>query len=139
MFCSDKTSKRVRLFSFVNTAFYHIFRVCEEIRGCIYRRAAIMGKELFPETIIKNLSITFYSYYYIMTPRYRLQQARRILESRLLKHITNLSDFEKKMISTAFYRLYLDLWVVMMFTYMYTTTINNNHICYLINGCEKQR
>ena len=30
-----------------------------------------------------------------MTPKYRLQQPRRILESKLLKHITNLSDFEK--------------------------------------------
>ena len=27
-----------------------------------------------------------------MTPRHRLQQARRVLESRLLKHITNLND-----------------------------------------------
>ena len=76
-------------------AVYHIFRVCKEIRSFICHRAAIMGKELFPETIMKNLSITFYSYYYIMTPRYRLQQPRRILESKLLKHITNLSDFEK--------------------------------------------
>ena len=30
-----------------------------------------------------------------MTPRYRLEQPRRILESRLLKHITNLNDVEK--------------------------------------------
>ena len=96
MFCSDQTRKRVRLISFGDTAFHHIFRVGEEIRSCKCRRAAIMGKELFPETIIKNLSITFYSYYYYMTPRYRLQQPRRILESKLLKHITNLSDFEKK-------------------------------------------
>ena len=30
-----------------------------------------------------------------MTPKHRLQQPRRILESKLLKHIKNLSDFEK--------------------------------------------
>ena len=30
-----------------------------------------------------------------MTPKYRLQQPKRILESKLLKHITNLIDFEK--------------------------------------------
>ena len=30
-----------------------------------------------------------------MTPRHRLQQPRRVLESRLLKHITNLNDDEK--------------------------------------------
>ena len=37
-----------------------------------------------------------YSYYYIMTPKYRLQQPRRISESKRLKHLTNLSDFEKR-------------------------------------------
>ena len=30
-----------------------------------------------------------------MSPKYRLKQPRRILESKLLKHIKNLSDFEK--------------------------------------------
>ena len=30
-----------------------------------------------------------------MTPRHRLQQPRKVLESRLLKHITNLNDDEK--------------------------------------------
>ena len=41
------------------------------------------------------MSITFFSYYYIMTPRHRLEQPRRVLESKLLKHITNLNDDEK--------------------------------------------
>ena len=30
-----------------------------------------------------------------MTPRHRLEQPRRVLESKLLKHITNLNDDEK--------------------------------------------
>ena len=30
-----------------------------------------------------------------MTPKYRLQQPRKILESKLFKHITNLSELEK--------------------------------------------
>ena len=47
------------------------------------------------DTVIKNMSITFLSYYYIMTPRHRLEQPRKVLESKLLKHITNLNDDEK--------------------------------------------
>ena len=88
-------SKSTPLYSFDNDGSYHISRLCKEISRCIRHRAKIIRKELFPETIIKNLSIIFYSYYYVMTPRYRLQQPRRILESKLFKHITNLSDFEK--------------------------------------------
>ena len=30
-----------------------------------------------------------------MTPRHRLEQPRKVLESKLLKHITNLNDDEK--------------------------------------------
>ena len=41
------------------------------------------------------MSITFFLYYYIMTPRHRLEQPRKVLESKLLKHITNLNDDEK--------------------------------------------
>ena len=53
------------------------------------------GEKLSLETVIKNISITFYSYYYIMTPRHRLEQPRKVLESNLFKHITKLNDFEK--------------------------------------------
>ena len=52
-------------------------------------------EELSLETVIKNISLTFYSYYHIMTPRLRLEQPRKVLESKLLKHIANLNDFEK--------------------------------------------
>ena len=93
--CSDKTKKRVINYGFGDEVFHHSYCVCEEILNRICYRALIMGKDSFPQTIIKFLSITFYSYYYIMTPRHRLQQPKRILESKLLKHITNPSDFEK--------------------------------------------
>ena len=78
------------------------------------------GKKLFPESIIKNLSITFDSYYYVMAPKFRLQQPRRVLESKLLKHITKLDDFEKKRITIAFYLTYTDFWIVVMVPYMLT-------------------
>ena len=74
----------------------HRFCVDKKIQNYIRLCAAKMKKELSPKTIIKNLSITFDSYYYIMAPKYRLQQPRRILESMLLKHISKLDDLEKK-------------------------------------------
>ena len=39
--------------------------------------------------------ITIFSKYKTMKPCYQLQQPRRILESKLLKHISNSSLFDK--------------------------------------------
>ena len=55
-----------------------------------------MEKDLSPKTILKNLSITFDSYYYIMSPRHHREQPRRVLESMLVKHISRLNDIEKQ-------------------------------------------
>ena len=74
----------------------HRFCVDKKVQNYIHLRAAKMKKELSPKTIIKNLSITFDSYYYIMAPKYCIQQPSRILESMLLKHISKLDDLEKK-------------------------------------------
>ena len=93
--CYDKTKKRLIRYGFGDAVFHHLYPVCEEILNRIHRYASISGKELSMDTVIKNMSITFLSYYYIMTPRHRLQQPRRVLESRLLKHITNSSDYDK--------------------------------------------
>ena len=86
-------SKGMNFYSFDSIViFYYISclnkRILHYVRHCI----AKFGKEL----IINNLSITFDCYYYIMHPKYRLQHPRRILESKLLKHITKLSNFEKE-------------------------------------------
>ena len=89
-------TKSMRLYSFNKAGFYHIFNVDKKIRNYIHHRANVMEKELYPDTIIKNMSITFDSNYYIMAPKYRFQQPRRILESKLLKHISKLDDLEKK-------------------------------------------
>ena len=93
--CYDKTKKRLIRYGFGDGVFYDLYPVCEEILHRLHRRVLISGKELSLDTVIKNMSITFFSYFYIMTPRHRLQQPRRVLESRLLKHITNLNDDEK--------------------------------------------
>ena len=93
--CYDKTKKRLIRYGFGDKIFRYIYPVCEEILDRLHHHGLIIGEELSLDTVIKNMSITFFSYYYIMTPRHRLQQPRRVLESRLLKHITNLSDDEK--------------------------------------------
>ena len=92
----DKTKKRLIRYAFSDKVFYYIYPVCEEILSRIQRGALMKEEELSLKTVIKDISITFFSYYHIMTPRYRLEQPRRILESKLLKHITKLNDFEKK-------------------------------------------
>ena len=91
----DKTKKRLIKYGFGDEVFHYLYPVCEEILNRIRRCVLIRGEKLSLETIIKNISITFYSYYYIMVPRYILEQPRKVLESKLLKHITNLNDSEK--------------------------------------------
>ena len=90
-----RLKKRLITYGFGDAVFHDLYPVCEEILHRLHRHVLISGKELSLDTNIKNMSITFFSYYYIMTPRHRLQQPRRVLESRLLKHITNLNDDEK--------------------------------------------
>ena len=90
-----RLKKRLIRYGFGDPVFRNLYPVCEEILNRLHRYALISGKELSMNTVIKNMSITFFSYYYIMTPRHRLEQPRRVLESKLLKHITDLNDFEK--------------------------------------------
>ena len=91
----DKTKKILIKYGYGDNVFHYLYPVCEEILKRIRDHVLIKGEKLSLETVIKNISFTFYSYYYIMTPRCRLEQPRRILESKLLKHITKLNDFEK--------------------------------------------
>ena len=93
--CYDKTKKRVIDYCFGDEAFHRLYCVCEEILNRICHHVLIRGEELSLDTVIKNISITIHSYYHVMTPRHRLQQPKKVLESKLLKHIANLNDFEK--------------------------------------------
>ena len=91
----DKTKKILIRYGYGDNVFHYLYPVCEEILKRIRDHVLIKGEKLSLETVIKNISITFYSYYYIMTPRHRLEQPRKVLESNLLKHITKLNDDEK--------------------------------------------
>ena len=93
--CYDRTKKRLVRFGFGDKIFNDLNPVCEEIPHRIHRYAMISNQKLSLDTVLENVSITFFSYYYIMTPRHRLEQPRRLLESKLLKHIANLDDDEK--------------------------------------------
>ena len=93
--CYDKTKKRVMSYGFGDEVFHQLYHVCEEILNHIYSHVLIRGEELSLDTVVKNISVTFHSYHHVMTPRHRLQQARKVLKSNLLKYTTNLNGFEK--------------------------------------------
>ena len=48
-----------------------------------------------PDMKIRNLRIKFVSKYNNMTFRYQLEQPRRILESKLIKHIKDMTEEEQ--------------------------------------------
>ena len=93
--CYDKTKKGWIRYGFGDAIFHDLCPVCEEIPDRLHRYAMISNQKLSLDTVLKNVSITFFSYCYIMTPRHRLEQPRRLLESKLLKHIANLDEDEK--------------------------------------------
>ena len=74
---------------------YYKCYTSEQIRDYIFHRAILMGNKLISSSIISNLTITLFSKYKLMTPGHQLQQPRRVLESKLLKHIKNASYDDK--------------------------------------------
>ena len=76
----DKTKKRLIRYGFGDEVFHYFYPVCEEILNRVRGHVLMKEEKLSLETVVKNLSITFYSYYYIMTPRHRLEQPRKVLE-----------------------------------------------------------
>ena len=52
--------------------------------------------KLDSSSIISDVTITFFSNYKSMTARHKLQQPRKDLESKILKHIKNASDDDKE-------------------------------------------
>ena len=65
--------------------------------------------ELDSSSIISNLTITLFSKYKTMTPQHRFHQPRRVLESKLMKHIKNMS-YDDKMNKYTFLTLQYDLY-----------------------------
>ena len=66
--------------------------ICNDIRENLRSKYDINST---PDMEIKNLRIKFISRYNNMTFRYQLEQPRRILESKLIKHIKDMSEEEQ--------------------------------------------
>ena len=73
-------------------------RFCKskEIREYVYYSSIIIGVNLYCSTVINDVIITFHSNYKTMTTKHRFQQPRKILESKMIKHIKNLSNVDKE-------------------------------------------
>ena len=88
--------RSVKFYKFENGGcFYYQFCVSEQISDYIDHRAMLKQIELVPSSIINNLTITIFSYYNSMTLRHHLQQPRRILESKIIKHKKDASEEDK--------------------------------------------
>ena len=74
---------------------YYKYYTSEQIRDYIFHHAMLMDIKFNSSSVISNLTISLFSKYNLMTPRHQLQQPRRILESKLLKHIKNVSYDDK--------------------------------------------
>ena len=75
--------------------FYHRYCKSKKIRDYIFHQAILSDIILYSSPIISNVTITFYSNYKSMTSKYRIQQPRKVLESKFLKHIKNASYDDK--------------------------------------------
>ena len=61
----------------------------------ILYRCGLFDTELRSSTIMSDVIITFFSIYKSMTAKHKMQQPRRNLESKFLKHIHNMSYNDK--------------------------------------------
>ena len=57
----DKTKKILIKYGYGDNVFHYLYPVCEEILKRIRDHVLIKGEKLSLETVIKNISITFYS------------------------------------------------------------------------------
>ena len=69
------------------TWLYYIYCESKQIRDYIFHRAMLSGNKLDSSSITSNVIITFFSKYKTMTAKHRFQQPRRVLESKLIKHV----------------------------------------------------
>ena len=107
---TDSIPVDVPLYRFDNCA--HVcYRYCKskKIRDYIFHRAMLSDIELDSSSIISNLTITLFSKYKTMTPQHRFHQLRKVLESKLMKHIKNMS-YDDKMNKYTFLTLQYNLY-----------------------------
>ena len=80
----------------------------KKIRDYFFHRALLRDIKIDSSSTISNVTITLLSNYKSMTAKHKLQQPRRILESKLLKHIKNAS-YDEKIINYNFLTLEYEL------------------------------
>ena len=92
----DSTDGFAPLYKFPNGGVI-CYKYCKskKIRDYIFHRAMLMNIELDSNLIIRDVTITLFSNYKSMTSKYKLNQPRRVLESKLLKFIKNKSHDDK--------------------------------------------
>ena len=78
----------------VNTLYVHVASkmICNIIRENLTSRYDILCT---PDMEIKNLTIKFVSRYGNMTYRCYMQQPRQMIETKMSKHVKNMSEEEK--------------------------------------------
>ena len=67
-----------------------------KIRNYILYRCGLFDTVFRSSTVLGDVTITFFSNYKSMTAMHKLQQPRKVLESKILKHIKNASDEDKE-------------------------------------------
>ena len=74
------------------------YRYCnsKKIRDYIFHGATLSDIVLYSSAIINDKTITFFLNYKSMTAMHKFQQPRKVLESKILKHIKNASDDDKE-------------------------------------------
>ena len=87
------------------------YKYCQskKIRDYIFHRAMLIDIKLDSSSIISNVTITLFSNYKTMSPQHRFHQPRRVLESKLMKHIKNMS-YDDKMNKCTFLTLQYNLY-----------------------------
>ena len=66
-----------------------------KIRHYILYRCGLFDTVFRSSTVLSDVTITFFSNYKSMTAKHKMHQPRRILESKLLKHLQNTSYNDK--------------------------------------------
>ena len=66
-----------------------------KIRHYILYRCGLFDTVFRSSTVLGDVTITFFSNYKSMTAKHKIHQPRRILESKLLKHLHNTSYNDK--------------------------------------------
>ena len=66
-----------------------------KIRYYIHYHCGLFDTVIHSSTVISDVMVTFFSNYKSMTAKHKMRQPRRIFESKLLKHIHNMSYNDK--------------------------------------------